>query len=239
MWGIVACPLVGGAESCPSGGRGFISGCDLRQLYTWEGFRQPLCWCVKLCYHPVCCLTWGFSALMSGARFFQNGSLQGSSCQLLFLQQDTTTLHSPKRPSKTTGGPDPDFCGVPAFPWDPVDRKPYVCPPTVESLSPSPVEHLCSSLTDLQCQMLQGLLLPMSYPPPQAWEPDVDPQTLTPVGEPLWYNYFPIWGSPTRGFGIAYIMKAPLLPSWCDFFFVFGYRISFIGTFQSVLLMSI
>ena len=30
--------------------------------------------------------------------------------------------------------------------------------------------------------------------------------------------------------GIAYIVKAPLLPSWCGFFFVFEYMISFGGS---------
>ena len=35
-------------------------------------------------------------------------------------------------------------------------------------------------------------------------------------------------GHPPCGYGIAYIVKAPLLPSQCGFFFVFGYRISFL-----------
>ena len=35
-------------------------------------------------FSPCLCLDWGFSALMNGARFFQNGSLQKSSCWWLF-----------------------------------------------------------------------------------------------------------------------------------------------------------
>ena len=53
--------------------------------------------------------------------------------------------------------------------------------------------------TGLQSQMLWGLLLPM--PGPQAGEPNVELRTLTPVGEPLWYNYFPVCGSLTWSVG--------------------------------------
>jgi len=41
-----------------------------------------------------------------------------------------------------------------------------------------------------QCQMLQGLLLPM--PNPQVWEPDMGLRTLTPVHKSLQYSYFPV-----------------------------------------------
>ena len=37
--------------------------------------------------------------------------------------------------------------------------------------------------------------------------------------------------------GFDYIMSVPLLPSCCDFFFVFGRRISLFGRFQSFSLM--
>ena len=40
---------------------------------------------------------------------------------------------------------------------------------------------------------------------------------------------------PPSGEGIAYIAKVPLLPSQC-IFFIFGYRISFFGSFKSILL---
>ena len=33
---------------------------------------------------------------------------------------------------------------------------------------------------------------------PQAGEPDVELRTLTPVGELLWYNYFPVCGWSTQ-----------------------------------------
>ena len=57
------------------------------------------------------------------------------------------------------------------------------------------MELLCLNLSGLQCQMLQGILLPM--PDPQVWDPNVEVQTLTPVGEPLQGSYFPVCGSPT------------------------------------------
>ena len=47
------------------------------------------------------------------------------------------------------------------------------------SVSPSPMELLCTSLTGLQCQVLQGLFLPV--PHPHTWEFDVGLRTLTPV----------------------------------------------------------
>ena len=61
--------------------------------------------------------------------------------------------------------------------------KSCVCPLRVESVSPSPVELLCTSPTGLQCHMLQGLLLPV--PDPRIEEPDVGFETLTPMGKPL------------------------------------------------------
>ena len=64
-------------------------------------------------------------------------------------------------------------------------------------------------------------------PDPQGEEPD-GLRTLTPVGEPLQYNYFPVCGSPTGSMGFDYITKAPLLLSHCVFFFVFGCRVSFL-----------
>ena len=59
-------------------------------------------------------------------------------------------------------------------------------------VSPSPVGLLHSNLTALQSQMPWGLLLPV--PDLQAGEPNMELRTLTPVGETLQYNYFPICG---------------------------------------------
>lgn len=51
-------------------------------------------------------------------------------------------------------------------------------------------------------------------------------KTLTPLGELLQYNYFPVCRSSTyklEYMGFDYILKALLLPSHCDFLFFFGY----------------
>ena len=64
-------------------------------------------------------------------------------------------------------------------------------------ISPNPVEHLHTSPTGLQCQMLQELFLPV--PDPHAWGFDVRLRTLTPVGESLLYSYFPVCVLPHSG----------------------------------------
>ena len=64
------------------------------------------------------------------------------------------------------------------------------------SVASSRAELLHSSPAGLQSQMLWGFLLRM--PDPQAGDPDMGLRTLTLVGKPLQYNYFPVCGSPTQ-----------------------------------------
>ena len=61
-------------------------------------------------------------------------------------------------------------------------------------------------------------LVPLGAPPPtarppQAGEPDVGLRTFTPVGELLWYNYFPVCGLPT--WHIWDLILLWLHPSYC------------------------
>ena len=63
------------------------------------------------------------------------------------------------------------------------------------SISHSLLEFLRSNSTAFQSKILWGLLL--QFPDPQAGYPDMGLRTFTPVGELLWYNYFPVCGSPT------------------------------------------
>ena len=63
------------------------------------------------------------------------------------------------------------------------------------SVSPSPVEFQWSYPTGLQSQILWGLFFPL--PDSQAGKPDVGLRIFTPMGELLWYNYFPVCVSPT------------------------------------------
>ena len=63
------------------------------------------------------------------------------------------------------------------------------------SVSPSPVEILQSSPAGLQSQNRWGLLLLLLGQ--QPGKPGVGLRTFTPLGELLWYNCFPVCGSPT------------------------------------------
>ena len=54
---------------------------------------------------------------------------------------------------------------------------------------------------------------------------------VTPIGEFLWYNYFPICGLPTRQ---VQDLIVPFLPSCCSFLFVFECRVSFLLDFSIV-----
>ena len=96
-----------------------------------------------------------------------------------------TSTGDPPRPADRSG---PGSCAVTALPWVPVHVKPCVRFARVD-----PVWLLHSSPPGLQRHMLRGLFLLM--PDPQAGEPDVG-LTLTSVGEPLWYSYFPLCGLP-------------------------------------------
>ena len=73
----------------------------------------------------------------------------------------------------------------------------YTLIQSVYSVFPSPVEPLYTSTNGLQRQMLWGVL--SSMPDPQSGEPGTGLRTLTSVGEPLQYNYFPVCGSPKCG----------------------------------------
>ena len=73
------------------------------------------------------------------------------------------------------------------------------------------MEVLQSNLTGLQSQILWGLFLPSLDL--QARKPDVGLRTFTPVGEFLWYNCFPVCGSPTQR---AWdLILSQLRPSYC------------------------
>lgn len=110
----------------------------------------------------------------------------------------------------------PGAAGIHALLWDLVSMKICVHSPWVECLfHPSLEELLCSSPTGLQCQMIQGLLLPL--PDPQAVE-------LTGVWNShscrkgSMIQYFPICGWPTLSvYAIVFIIKVHLLPFFMTF----------------------
>ena len=105
-------------------------------------------------------------------------------------------LASSGYPPRLTGRSGPGSYGVTALPWVPVHMKPCVHPPRVESVfppvlwssctqAPLAFKAKCSGGSSSQCQT------------PRLGEPDVGFRTLTPVGEPLQYNYFPVCMSST------------------------------------------
>ena len=63
------------------------------------------------------------------------------------------------------------------------------------SVSPSPVEVLQSNPSGLQSQIIWVPLLLLQDP--EAGKPDLGLKTFTLVGDLLWYNCFPVCGSPT------------------------------------------
>ena len=112
----------------------------------------------------------------------------------------------------------------------PVCVRPWTCPPRVESLF-SPVLWSSCTQTSLpfKAKYSGGSLLPMSDP--QAWEPDMGPRTLIPVGELQWYKLFSrLWvADPGEGVWDLIILQvhAPTMSLWFALY-VSGYRISFL-----------
>ena len=171
------------------------------------GFRQPAYWWVGLWFHLDYCLAWAFSALMGGARYSKNGHLQRHTYGGWIFPRALLPMPSPNNvpqsppvfpgdPPSTAVRSDTDSHRVSALTWDPVHMKTCVCLLRMVSVSPSPMEFLCTSPTGLQCQMLQGALSPK--PDSQVCGPDMGLGTFTPVGESLWYSYFPVCGLPTQ-----------------------------------------
>ena len=117
--------------------------------------------------------------------------------------------------------------GVTALPWVPVHVKTCACPARVESLFPpvlwssctqAPLtsKAKCSGGSSSQCQTPRlGSL---------KWGSELSL---------LWENLCDIiisslWVAHLASMGFDYIVNVLLLPSCCDFFFVFGCRISFL-----------
>lgn len=128
---------------------------------------------------------------------------------------------SPGDPPRPVDRSDWGSCEITAFSLGPGTHK-LVCMPSKSGVSVSlnPVEFLWSSPTDFQSQRLWGLLFPM--PEPQTGGSYMGLWTLTPMGEPLWYNYFPVWVTHLVSMRFECIVNAPLPPSCCGFLFVFG-----------------
>ena len=165
-----------------------------------------------------------------------NGDLRESSLQSIFPGPSATSVlvltvsySQPPSPQETLQDPPVSLaqssmesllCPGPQCTWNPV------CALQEWSLCfPQSCGAPALKPTGLQSQMLWGFLFPM--PDPQAGDPVLGLRTLTPVGEPLQYNYFLFVSPPLGSYGFDYTTNVPLVPSHCDFFFVFVCKISF------------
>ena len=192
---------------------------------------------------PPCCL-FGLTCpstevyqLLGGTRSWGgNISLQEGSHQWVLPRTTTVSVfvpavgHScPPSPQKTFQYEQAGLAQSPMrsllFSLGPGVQK-TLCAPSKSgvSVSSSPVEFLQSNPAGLQSQILWGL--PLLLSDSQAEKPDVGLRICTPVGELLWYNYFQVCGP--AGMGFDFITIAPLVSSRCGFFFVFGWRVSFL-----------
>ena len=161
----------------------FRGGCVLRK--TLSSLSADGWGCVSALL--VVCLAWGIAALMPmNTPFYLHHQ-----CPCHYSEPQP-----PPPPQETLQDQQVGLAQVPMksllFFLGPSAHKTF-CAPSKSGVSISPEEFLQSSPTGLQSQMLWGLLLLM--PDPQTGESDLGLITLTPVGEPLWYNYFPVCGS--------------------------------------------
>ena len=129
----------------------------------------------------------------------------------------------PGDPLRTAGSSDLDSYGVSALPWDPVHMKACVCLSRMESpflpvpwsswaQALMPLNAKCSKSSSPQCQIPRHGNL--------TWG--------TPIGEPLWYGYFPVCGLPTQWvWGCLYhVITPPTILMWPPL--CFCSRISFL-----------
>ena len=199
-----------------------------------------------LCSLPVSCLVWGVPTLGSTGSIvglmltskgtYARGPFQDCCCQGLHpcgeaLPTHTSTGDSPKPAGMSHSVP----CGVTApFPYILVHTRFCLCPPRVESLFPPvlwkswnqiPLAGKVRFSGDSQslCQILRlGSLM---------WGPESSQQWGS-GGTSLVLLFSRLWVTHLVGMGFDFILFAPLQPSCCWFFFVFGHRVSFSGGFQ-------
>ena len=134
----------------------------------------------------------------------QNGNLWESSCWWIFpgalpptslslpVVWATAILRLLRRSSKTPVGlaqfPRSHCLALSPSAWE------TLCVPSKSEVSVSAVLQSVCTQTPLAFKA-RGC---SSWCQPSSWEAGVGLRTLTPVGEPLWYSYFPVCGSPTQ-----------------------------------------
>ena len=134
--------------------------------------------------------------------------------------------HCHRRPSNTSRlvWPSP-LWGQCFFPWVLVRTRPCVHPPGVEFLFPTVMWNSCNHTPLAFNVRFSGGSFTWCQPPDwEAWWGSG--LSLT------WENFcdlsFNLWVTHPVGMGFYFIVIAPLLPSYCGFFFVFGCSVSFL-----------
>ena len=170
---------------------------------------------------------------MGGSRFFQNGSLQGEPMLLIFPEplppmscpqsepQPPPAL--PEDPPRPTGGPDPDSYGVPALTqctWNPactLQQWSLCFPQSCGALALKP--HWSS--------MPNTPGAPPNARPPSTGAGHRAPNSHSCGRASVIVIFQSLGHHPVvMGLLISWKHPPPPPPSWCDFFFVFGNRIS-------------
>ena len=155
---------------------------------------------------PEACLHCSFQAFGWGevlaSKWWPPGQLPPVSSQYLCHQcpcphsEPQLPSASPGDPQRPAGRSGPGFYEVTAFSLGPGIRE-TLCAPTRSGVcfSQSCGVPVIKSHWPSKPNALEA---PPPMPDPQTVEPDVGLRTLTPVGELLQYNCFPVCGSPTQ-----------------------------------------
>ena len=106
-----------------------------------------------------------------------------------------------------------------------------MCPPRVESLFPQVLWKSCNQIILAFKVRFPEDSQPF-LPDPQSEEPDVGSRTFNSGRTSLVLFFFSLWITHLAGIRFDFIVIAPLLPSCCNFSFVFEPEVSFFGGFQ-------
>ena len=155
---------------------------------------------------PKCLLPGAFTLMIIPETFASN---------VLPPHKPQSPLVFPGDPPRITVRSDLDSCGVSALPWDLVHIKP-VCAFQELCLTfpPVPWSSYTQALLALNARCSGGYSSQM--PDIQAWEPDVGLGTLTPMGQPLQYSYFPVSGISTQLIWscLYHVITPPTIMMW-------------------------
>ena len=177
-----------------------------RWIWAHKVFMQSICLWVGMCFCPVVqpeashhrslqAVVWGqVLVLLSQARYKPSDEYFWICSPPVLCPHSEPELppSSPEDPPRQADRSGP--CSYCFCSGNPMCMGHCVHLPRVDfSLSPSPVELLCSRPTGLQSQILWEFVLPM--PDPQAGYTGL--RTPTSVGELLQYNYSPVCELPT------------------------------------------